>query len=649
MAPRATIGDEYATAWARKKLADAIRMVTLAPDGVKHDTLIDAGRLAGGVVPLVSESEIETALFAAIEGRAADKRAAIKTIRDGIRMGMQSPLPVPPPPPQPVFDADNFACCPVHQTRLDPAKNGNGYKCRQRDATTASGWCDFWWKGEGYIAPEISPILVGGEVIQQSPILSAPAAPRYVFYKLSGLRALPPVEWLIPGEIPAGLTTIVCGASGAGKSFLMVDYAIQVARANPDRAVVYIAPEGGAGYHMRTEAWLQHFGGEEPQNLVFLLQAVPILNPQAVSDFITSVRPMNPVMVIIDTLARCLVGGDENSAKDVGMFFYHTDMIRQETGAAITIVHHTGKSGSGYRGSSVLYGSVESWIDVSNDDGLITVACGKSKDAKPFPPRYLRMMEVGDSVVLLPADQVNQRGTELSEGQRKVLETLALDIFTGPGAKRAELVSASGISDVTMYKVLSRLKRDGLITQSKKGDPYFISTEGLSTIRSYHRQLRRQREIARDENSVIVGAEKSTNYHAGGVKDFQEDDSNYQRPNAQLSQLSSNYHELSSDSFHQLSNYTHFPPSLEGGKSIVGSEKRESDSQPRSIDMGSDLFPDGEPQSSPVPDMVARLKSRGVHVLDSAELKQALADSTDTTISSFTDFSEEDDDAASMA
>jgi hypothetical protein len=65
--------------------------------------------------------------------------------------------------------------------------------------------------------------------------------------------------------------------------------------------------------------------------------------------------------------------------------------------------------------------------------------------------------------------------------------------------------------------------------------------------------------------------------------------------------------------------------------------------------MGSDLFPDGEPQSSPVPDMVARLKSRGVHVLDSAELKQALADSTDTTISSFTDFSEEDDDAASMA
>jgi hypothetical protein len=121
MAARATIGNEHASAWARKKLGEAIRMVALAPDGVKHDTLIDAGRLAGGVVPLVSESEIESALFAAIEGRAADKRAAMKTIRDGIRMGMNAPLPVPPPPPQPVFDADNFACCPVQQTRLEPA------------------------------------------------------------------------------------------------------------------------------------------------------------------------------------------------------------------------------------------------------------------------------------------------------------------------------------------------------------------------------------------------------------------------------------------------------------------------------------------------------------------------------------------------
>ena len=525
---RASVGTEHATQWAQKKLADAIRMVTLAPDGLKHDTLLDAGRLAGGAVPHISEWEIETALFAAIEGRAADKRGARNTIRDGIKLGMSAPLPIPEPPPQPTFDAQGFACCPTHAGRLSPSKNGNGYKCRAKDATTANGWCDFWWKGDGYVAPQqaVEPVIVAGEMITAAPIMDAPAAPRYVLYNLAGLRALPPIEWLIPGEIPAGLTTIICGASGAGKSFLSLDYAIRVARQYPDRAVVYIAPEGGSGYRARVDAWLTRFGGDEPPNLVFLLQAVPMLNPQAVSDFISTIRPLKPIMVVIDTLARCLIGGDENSAKDVGMFFYYTDAIRQETGAAIAIVHHTGKAGA-YRGSSALFGSVESWIDVANDDGLITVSCGKSKDSQPFAPRYLRMVESSDSVVLLPSDQVSQRNTSLTEGQRKTLETLALDIFTGPGAKRAELVSATGLNEVTMYKILSRLKRDGFISQSKRGDPYSITTEGMTAIKNYHRDLRQQREKLSNYPGTIqelldsVSPELS-NYHyspLGGVDD----------------------------------------------------------------------------------------------------------------------------------
>jgi hypothetical protein len=46
---------------------------------------------------------------------------------------------------------------------------------------------------------------------------------------------------------------------------------------------VYIAPEGGSGYHLRTQAWLNHFGGDEPDNLLFILQAIPLLDPNAVA------------------------------------------------------------------------------------------------------------------------------------------------------------------------------------------------------------------------------------------------------------------------------------------------------------------------------------------------------------------------------
>jgi hypothetical protein len=619
LTPRATIGDEHATAWARKKLADAIRMVTQAADGMKDDTLIDAGRLAGGVVPYVSESEIETALYAAIAGRAADKSHALHTIRNGIRMGMQAPLPVPPPPPQPVFDAENYACCPVHQTRLDPAKNGNGYKCRQRDATTASGWCDFWWKGEGYIAPketEPEQIVIAGEVIQTS----AKAPLGFQLYRIDDLRGIPPVSWLIPNELPAGLLSVLCGPSEAGKSFLSVHYAMSVALANPDRLVVYVAAEGGGGYLNRCEAWLLEYGGAQPQNLVFILRSVPILDSVTLARFITTIRHFNPVLVILDTMARCLVGGDENSAKDVGVFIEGCDEIRRQTHAAVMVVHHTGKSGN-YRGSSALFGGCDNWIDFANDDGLITVSCGKAKDWKKFEPRYLRMVERGASVVLLPAEQVTQRGAQLTEGQRKVLETLALDVFQGPGAKAAQIMSSTGIPEKTLFRILSRLKRDGMIGQGNRGDPYTITQNGLTEIKSYHRALRESRET--------------------------EQTTEQRHPNASLSLLSPT---VTTDNDTTVTSVT--PPyiyrgvTVQGGVTegapVMGSGWREVDLFPEDDTTSESIKPDTQRTS----DLVARLKNKGARVIEGAELRQALADSADTTFSTFTGSPVEGDDDA---
>jgi hypothetical protein len=609
--PRATIGDEHAVAWARKKLADAIRMVVQAPDGMKDDTLIDAGRLAGGAVPHISESEIETALYAAIEGRAADKSHAMRTIRNGIRMGLHAPLPVPPPPPQPVFDAAGFACCPVHHTQLDPAKNGNGYKCRQRDATTASGWCDFWWKGDGYIAPATHPsdeksVVVAGEVIQAS--TKAPLG--FQLYRIDDLRNIAPVSWLIQHELPASLLTVLCGPSEAGKSFLSVHYAMSVARAYPDRIVVYVAAEGGGGYLNRCEAWLQHYGGDQPSNLVFVLRSVSILDSVVLARFITTIKHFDPVLVILDTMARCLVGGDENSAKDVGIFIEGCDEIRRQTSAAVMVVHHTGKSGS-YRGSSALYGGCDSWIDFANDDGLITVSCGKAKDWKKFEPRYLRMVEKGESVVLLPAEQVSQRGTQLTEGQRKVLETLALDVFQGPGAKAAQIMSSTGIPEKTLFRILSRLKRDGMIGQGNRGDPYTITYIGLSEIKAYHRALRESRENEQTRDTA--------------------------QPNAPLSPLSPT---VTTDNDTTVTSVT--PPYIYRGVTVqggVGVESPVMGSGWREID----LFPEDEAtsESLPPPDpqslgIAERLRNKGGRVIKGDELQQALADSADTTFSKFT-------------
>ncbi len=508
-----TIDDDYLSLWAERIIDQACSMLALESDGNLHNKRIDMGRWVGGLIPLgvAAADDLERRLYNARipKSHHADER---KAIRNGIEIGRGQPLEPPPEPPQPLFDSEGFACCPIHKVRLPAAKNGNGYKCHQRDG---SGFCSFWWKGANYTQPaEATQNDEPAIGVPDMPQPERPHAGQVVLYRLADLRNLPPTTWLIPNEIPAGMLTVVCGPSEAGKSFLMVDYAMRVARAFPNRAVVYVAPEGGGGYRKRIDAWLLHYGGEEPENLVFVLQAIPLLNPLPVQMLISATRSLLPLLVVIDTLARNMVGGDENSAKDMGLFVSGCDTVRQETGAAVAVVHHSGKSGT-YRGSSALFAASDSWVDFANDDGLITVSCGKAKDWKPFTPRYLRLVEKGESCILLPSDQVTTQGA-MTEGQRKTLEALAMDVFTEPGAKLRELVAITSVSEPTMFRVLSRLKRAGHVSQSKRGDPYHITVMGLGAIKSYHRDRRQQeRELSGSQDTITEPPDSTTtNYHS---------------------------------------------------------------------------------------------------------------------------------------
>ena len=51
----------------------------------------------------------------------------------------------------------------------------------------------------------------------------------------------------------------------------------------------------------------------------------------------------DPALVVIDTLARSMGAGDENTAKDAAMFVRNCDLIREATGAHVMVIHHTGK------------------------------------------------------------------------------------------------------------------------------------------------------------------------------------------------------------------------------------------------------------------------------------------------------------------
>ena len=186
-------------------------------------------------------------------------------------------------------------------------------------------------------------------------ISDTPTTPAgYTLYSYSSLAMLPPARWLVEGEIPANGLSMLVGPSRGGKSFVMTDRAIHVALTHPDEAVIYIAPEGSSGYRKRMDAWCQHHGVTPPENLYFILDTVPLLDAAKRELFLASLGTLKPVLIVVDTLAQSLIGGDENSAKDIGLLIDACDQLRRATGAAVQLVHHTGKKGAGYRGSSAL-------------------------------------------------------------------------------------------------------------------------------------------------------------------------------------------------------------------------------------------------------------------------------------------------------
>jgi hypothetical protein len=318
-----------------------------------------------------------------------------------------------------------------------------------------------------------------------------PRRSRFNLETLDDLAQLPPTEWLIPERIPADSLTLLYGPSESGKSFIALHWALTIALRNPDRAVIYVAPEGGSGYQKRAAAWLQHWKKAAPRNLLFIRSAPRLGDASDLRELIDTITPYQPLFVALDTLARCAVELDENSAKDMGLFIEACDKIRRATGAAVMPVHHSGKDArNGARGSSALRAAVDMAHEVQRDGELVTLACDKSKDIAKPDSIYLHMMEVAESVVLMPSDKViTTRDSKLQKNERAALEALALEVFENAGASARKLVEISGVPEGSLYRVLSKLLKRGYITQASKGDPYYISDTGRRAITNYQESI----------------------------------------------------------------------------------------------------------------------------------------------------------------
>lgn len=191
---------------------------------------------------------------------------------------------------------------------------------------------------------------------------------------------------------------ILYGDSTAGKTFAALDMAWAIAQGRPwcgrrvkRCPVLYVALEGVHGFRKRMVAASRVHGGTEGHfaRLKVNVSLVRAENGKMGADLIVSAFKQLLAdagaangLIIVDTMARAMAGDNENDTADVMHFFEHrTGYIRQATGAAALIVHHSNRAGS-VRGSSAAKASTDVMIRAERDDkgGARRLIAEKVKD-----------------------------------------------------------------------------------------------------------------------------------------------------------------------------------------------------------------------------------------------------------------------------
>lgn len=221
---------------------------------------------------------------------------------------------------------------------------------------------------------------------------------------VDALADMPEPEWLLPGRLPKGQTWLF-GEPGVGKSFLQADWGLALA-AQGGKVLSFLG-EGVAGFAQRVTAWRSAHPGQDVSGYRVVPTVPYLLQPTSVEALVATVRELQPDLIILDTFARCLVGGDENSSQHVGQAIDVLDQLWRTWGTSSLVVHHSKKNGDGERGSGAIRGAADAMWEVKRYGGgeldSMEVKCQKMKDAEPPSPWLHQLRQASPSAVLYPS------------------------------------------------------------------------------------------------------------------------------------------------------------------------------------------------------------------------------------------------------
>ena len=199
------------------------------------------------------------------------------------------------------------------------------------------------------------------------------------------------------------------GPSNTGKTFIALDMAMSIAAGTDwhghkvrQGAVLYLATEGSFSFKNRMAALKDDRGLMDNVPLIARADMVNLLDKEAelgelaalADEIIEQHGPLR--LIVVDTLARAMAGGNENAPDDMGKLLNNVEGLRQGTDAFVLLIHHTGKDETkGARGHSSLKGAADTILLLSKrDDDLLELKSDKQRDMAPPLPKAFRLKTV---------------------------------------------------------------------------------------------------------------------------------------------------------------------------------------------------------------------------------------------------------------
>ena len=343
--------------------------------------------------------------------------------------------------------------------------------------------------------------------------------------------ATAPKDWLVEGVLGAEELSGIIAPSFLGKSTLAADLCGAVAsgqpwfgRATKRGAVLFFALERWQLTHRRLRAYRQRHGLDALDNLAVINERIDLLHREddlyrligTVKAFETAVED-SVALVVIDTVRGAMPGGDENSARDMGLFSNNLVRLQQSFGGHVMVIHHTPKGRNRESsGHTSLPAVLDTEIVLAKNKPCTRWSVSRANDlADPLPCGDFKVASVlvdGDSTPVIEpltideADRNRERQddpTDLKGDLRLTFNAIApISPTTRRGAREASYAAYGRRSPSTLRRAfndnLKTLVGLGYVQTSGSDDDasvsVSVSVRGREVAHAGHRE--REREAA---------------------------------------------------------------------------------------------------------------------------------------------------------